>query len=475
MRIAILALLISVRGGCVGICDKIHEDFIKPEEYATFSDLKKYNWSALERRVLDTLYEYCSMHSSPEIAAAVLGARLPSIPAADKARCVVYTQLIQSDRHSLLSGEPARGLNLGCYKLLSRLCESDYIKCLKRAAKSATGDSETRSAFIAALKHHPERLAHMRQSLQTRMSCESLLNLEQLAEDGGAITSSVGLALYLHHMRREHQIPLNTSLGSLLDLCSGDPVRRSALLPVFYETILAALRQGIFSIDDSVALKECVVLSAARNFQQANVGLVEECWSANSAPDAILKLVRETEYNEISEEFILCHIDLINTKRECPLVALNTLFDAYFRQTHGFHTMAERWNSEAAYFNKVSYLWLRNMFVELSNGAAPDLDKDPLAEKYMKMLDCDVFIDVMKYQADQEGRDLARFMLNNLGDGRKSIYRSYLCDNNDAKLKMLRLVPVWREVVIALGFPDQEVQNLARLVPKQKGQRKGRR
>ncbi|KAI4290872.1 hypothetical protein PAPHI01_0146 [Pancytospora philotis] len=425
---------------------------------AIFSDSKGRELNAIGIQVLDRLFRFSVAESSPEIAPALVDAKLPEIAAEDKVRCVVFALLAQGSGDKALQEQCAKEYSFGSYKLLSRLCDDGYIEWLKALPSESASDTEKDAAFATSAANNSARLGLIQSYLQTQMTDECYWSPKQFEERGGIVTSSLDLALYLLYSKAIDQ----ATLGELLGLGSGNPVLRGALAPLIWDTIGTVLEHRVLNYADRSAMKSCMLPYAIENFQQEFAEFFGDWYHAVGMGIYVLGYIRTHEYSEISEQFMAFYVDYVIERHRRPYSALNELFDVYLQQTHGFHTVPTVWNSDPEYFNKVTYLWLRRMFDELCNAPFSHECRDARMKKYMKILSCETFFDILKYrQGGLKSHDLALFMLGYLDEDGRDAYKRYILDESSTNPKASQLVLKWDDFASCLRFSRCEVETVA--------------
>ncbi|KAI4291578.1 hypothetical protein PAPHI01_0852 [Pancytospora philotis] len=458
MRARLLPLLLGycTYGDCAADQEKASEHSFGGADYATFGGTKVLDFSALEKHVLDLLYKRLAMHHFPEVPQTVLGKILPRTSADSEVSCVVYTMVDQSDLSEQLDRLPTDEYRFGSLRLLDKFFAYLYVERLK-ATPVVFCSKEAYDGFIASSTRHTATLNQMRAWLNSKLQSARQLNLVHYVERREASITCMDLALYVQYMRRVRKVSLPDILLQLESRWLNGVVPNDRMVSVIFAALQIALQPDAFPPHEQTGLRLSILKRVICASRRDYFELLKRCYDYADLVAIVLKYIRNEEYKNISENFILAFADYVSTEDPDASTRLLTLYDAYLPAIPDFHTIEDLvWHTDPAYLNQISARWLRRLFKELCDNIEYFTTRDKFMDGCMDRLEFRVFIEVVGYTPGTVCRKLVPFMLGYLRN--KETINSYRYElhkalNADEKGQVPTLA--YEEIELVLSYLER--------------------
>ncbi|KAI4290792.1 hypothetical protein PAPHI01_0066 [Pancytospora philotis] len=420
-------------------------------DYTGFGDAEIATLSALEVQMLSPLCQYCIKHDNPEIKPAVDDARLDGVAADDKIRMVLHSVLYRHARDPHFLAQQAGAIDYASHKLLLKLFGDDFIK--KFTGGTAHGNLELQLLLVNLVKKYPRAIKEIHHILSTELPRWDAIEPTQYIErDRATSKDDHDLMIWLFGIELHRNISLITFFERLMGMLPGDPDRLDRLIPIASEFVrIVHSPPSIFGNDEKLHLEHVVVDYVISERKQVCFELLRAILDNKIVSQFVNERIKMMiSDNDIDHEFLLMFARYISTEFPRPDAPLHRLFELFLPPTPAFHEDTKiPWNSVPCYFNEISYMTLRGMFVEMYDNPN-DPARQGRMENYMEMLRFGVFVDVLKGVEFSERTRLAKFMVLHMNEKRKEEYRRILRQSRSDQ-HVPRIISVFDTIDLALS------------------------
>ncbi|KAI4291741.1 hypothetical protein PAPHI01_1015 [Pancytospora philotis] len=335
--------------------------------------------------------------------------------------------------------------------LLVKLFDDSFINKFK--ARLARGKSDSHSELIKLIADQQHAIEDIRHILRTRMPCLDSLNIAQFVEHHKATPKNVHeLMIMLFSVKRCQNLSLDTIFKRLMDAWPYDADRLDKLIPIACEFIRIVRRPPtVFYREAEIFLEREIVKYAVKTNRQICIELFKAVSDRISIPRFVIEHVSGMKPEDIGLEFSLAYARYIPTLCDNAERSSFRFFSNILPPTPAFHKDPTLWRREPRYFNAISCMKLREIFTEMHKDPQYPLRKKRM-EKYMDMLEYDVFVSILKGFIDNSKRkSLADFMVFHMDEKRKKDYRSSLRRSRAGGPRGSKITGVWNTIKLALG------------------------